>query len=93
MLLSDHLNIPLFCSLDINNDNRSQKGFFDSVGIDNPKHWIINPNSNYKDILLGFCELFAEHIEEKKWIIKLAGEFKGRGIATIKINSSKYLKK
>jgi hypothetical protein len=55
MLLSDHLNIPLFCSLDINNNIRNQRLFFDDVGIDNPKHWIINPNSNYQDILLGFC--------------------------------------
>lgn len=31
--------------------------------------------------------------EDKKWVIKLNGEFKGRGIATIKINPCKYFKK
>jgi hypothetical protein len=40
-----------------------------------------------------FAGLLMGHECEKTWVLKIKGEFKGRGIATVKLNPSKCFRK
>jgi hypothetical protein len=59
MLLSEYLNVPLLCSLQVPNDSPAQKAFFHRTGIAQQPHCIIPPGSTSQQLLGTFCELLA----------------------------------
>ena len=54
-----------------------------------PQYRYIHPQSSSEELLEVLADLLEKQEGEKKWVIKIRGEFRGRGIATLKINLNK----
>jgi hypothetical protein len=57
MLLSEYLNVPLLCSLEMRNDRQEQKSFFLGAGFKDQPHCIIPPGTSSQDLLAAFAQL------------------------------------
>jgi hypothetical protein len=73
MLLSEYLNVPLLCSLEMRNDRQQQKAFFVGTGFKSQPHCIIPPGTSPSGLLTAFSQLLLEFPEERKWLLKLEG--------------------
>lgn len=92
LLISEYLGVPLLSSTRNGSQFEEDKLFFQKASIPVPAFSLIPPKTPFEELIRITAQLLEKFDGEKSWVIKIRGEFRGRGLATFKLNPNRQPK-
>lgn len=90
--LSDLLNCPLLTTLSAPMKLGDIKELWNKYEIPTTNSVVIEPNTTFQNVIEILADLISDNLFTKIWVLKMNGEFNGRGIATFDVASCKKIK-